>query len=119
MAFPGTYNFNYYRGDTFEFIIRPKDANGESFQLDTFNTAVFVIADGRGPSTSITRVNASAEINNQNDIITCRIAPNVGIQLDKDKTWEYDVQISNQAGTTVYTILTGRITVTEDIAGAV
>jgi hypothetical protein len=31
MAFPGSYNFNYYRGDTAEFVIRPKTANGSAF----------------------------------------------------------------------------------------
>jgi len=30
MAFPGTYNFNYYRGDRYEFVIRPKTANGDA-----------------------------------------------------------------------------------------
>ena len=47
MAFPGTYNFNYYRGDTFQFIVRPKDANGDQFDLDGY-TAGFTIASSRG-----------------------------------------------------------------------
>jgi hypothetical protein len=119
MAFPGTYNFNYYKGDTLEFIIRPKDANGEAFQLETFANAAMVIADGRGAGSGITRIDAFAEINNQNDIVTCRITPSVGRDLDKDKAWEYDVQISNTAGTIVYTLLTGRITIQDDITGAV
>ena len=34
MAFPGTYNFNYYRGDTNEFVISPKNSDGTTFQLE-------------------------------------------------------------------------------------
>ncbi len=52
MAFPGTYNFSYYRGDTFEFVISPKSANGTTFSLDSFTgsgaEANFVISDVRG-----------------------------------------------------------------------
>lgn len=116
MAFPGTYNFNYYRGDTFEFIIRPKDANGDSFPLDNFNTATFIIADKRGPTT--TKYTASAVINTANDIVTCTIGPSVGRNLTTANTWVYDVQISNATLDRVYTILTGNITVTNDITGA-
>jgi hypothetical protein len=47
MAFPGSYNFNYYRGDTAEFVIRPKTANGSAFDLTGFS-ADFFIANTRG-----------------------------------------------------------------------
>jgi hypothetical protein len=123
MAFPGTYNFNYYRGDTLEFIIRPKDANGDAFELDTFVNAEMVIADRRGVAAAgqpaIIKINAVAEINNANDIITCRIPPNVGRSLSTGRTWVYDVQISDESQARIYTILTGNITVTDDITGAV
>jgi len=33
MAFPGTFNFSYYRGDTNQFVIRPKNASGSAFDL--------------------------------------------------------------------------------------
>ena len=62
MAFPGTYNFSYYRGDTYQFIIRPKNANGTTFALDDYaGNAVFTIANRRG-STG-TQVVATATIN--------------------------------------------------------
>ena len=36
MAFPATYDFNYYKGDTFEFRIYPKKNDGTVFDLSTF-----------------------------------------------------------------------------------
>ena len=42
MAFPGSYNFNYYRGDTAEFVVRPKTANGDAFDLTGFNSDFFI-----------------------------------------------------------------------------
>jgi hypothetical protein len=49
MAFPGTYNFSYYRGDTYQFIVRPKNANGTVFTLDDYSDgALFTIANRRG-----------------------------------------------------------------------
>jgi hypothetical protein len=38
MAFPGTYNFNYYRGDTAQFVVRPKTSNGASFDLTDYDS---------------------------------------------------------------------------------
>ena len=43
MAFPGTYNISYYKGDTLEFKIYPKDSSGASFSLDNY-IATFTIA---------------------------------------------------------------------------
>jgi hypothetical protein len=36
MAFPATYDFNYYKGDTFEFRIYPKKNDGTVFDLSQF-----------------------------------------------------------------------------------
>jgi hypothetical protein len=36
MAFPATYDFNYYKGDTFEFRIYPKKNDGTVFQLGAY-----------------------------------------------------------------------------------
>lgn len=36
MAFPGTYNISYYKGDTYEFRIYPKTANGDIFDLTPY-----------------------------------------------------------------------------------
>ena len=59
MAFPSTYNFSYYRGDTYQFVIRPKNANGTTFALDDYENVDFTIANVRGSAgvqTSATRL---------------------------------------------------------------
>jgi hypothetical protein len=113
MAFPATYNFSYYRGDTSQFVIRPKNANGTSFDLTGY-TAEFTVANRRG-STG-TQYEMTAVVNATTDIITCTIDPVDG-RLLSPGTFVYDVQIEN--GLQIYTILTGSITVTDDITGAV
>jgi hypothetical protein len=116
MAFPGTYNFNYYRGDTSQFVIRPKTANGEAFDLLNY-TAIFTIANFRLPgATQYSNAQGmTAVVNATTDIVTCTITP-AGGNLLSAGTYVYDVQITN--GTQVYTLLTGSITVTNDITGA-
>jgi len=117
MAFPGTYNFSYYRGDTYEFVIRPKNANGTTFSLDDYaGNADFTIANRRG-STG-TQVVGTATVDITNHIITCTITPDQGRELTAGTTYVYDVQIQNGANI-VYTLLTGSIAVTDDITGAV
>ena len=117
MAFPGTYNFSYYRGDTYQFIIRPKSANGSTFPLDAYDgNAVFTIADKRGSSG--VQITATAVVNTTDDIVTCTIEPAQGRQLSGGTTYVYDVQIDNGAGV-IYTLLTGTVSVTDDISGAV
>jgi len=37
MAFPAVFNISYYRGDTYEFRIYPKDANGNAFPLTGYD----------------------------------------------------------------------------------
>jgi hypothetical protein len=114
MAFPGSYNFNYYRGDTAEFVIRPKTANGSAFDLTGY-TAEFFIANTRG-STG-TQYEAQAVVSGVADTVTCTILPGVGRDLTPG-TYVYDVQITTGASV-IFTILTGSITVTDDITGAV
>ena len=117
MAFPGTYNFSYYRGDTYEFIIRPKNANGTTFALDAYvGNADFTIANRRG-STG-TQVAATATVDISTDIVTCTITGEQGRELVAGTTYVYDVQIDNGAGV-IFTLLTGSITVTDDVTGAV
>lgn len=115
MAFPGTYNFNYYRGDTFSFIISPKDAIGNSWDLTNYS-AVFTIASSRGPSPTYSYTGTTS-INLVDSIITCTIPPATGRSLSSDIAWVYDVQITN--GTEIYTVLNGSISSTNDITGAV
>jgi hypothetical protein len=119
MAFPGTYNFNYYRGDTYQFVIRPKNANGSAMSLDAYSgNAVFTISTRRGPLGIPNQVEATAVIDTATDIVTCTIEPEQGNELNAGTSYVYDVQIDNGAGV-VYTLLTGSITVTDDISGTV
>ena len=118
MAFPGTYNFNYYRGDTYQFVIRPKNANGSTMPLDDYaGNAVFTVSTRRGPLGVATQVEATVVVDTANDLVTCTIEPSQGRLLSAGTTYVYDVQIDNGAGI-VYTLLTGSITVTDDISGA-
>jgi hypothetical protein len=113
MAFPGNYNFSYYRGDTAEFVIRPKIANGSAFDLTGFS-AIFTIATARG--SGVPQYEAQAVINGATDTVICTILPNLGRSLAAG-TYVYDIQISSSTSV-IYTILTGTITVTNDITGA-
>ncbi len=114
MAFPGTYNFNYYKGDTNEFVIRPKNADGSAFDLAGY-TADFFIATSRGDNPTLS-VEGQAVVNSSSDIVTCTILPSVGASLNAG-TYVYDVEITSGPNV-VYTLLTGTITVTEQVSGA-
>ena len=114
MAFPGTYNFNYYKGDTNQFVIRPKTSNGGAFDLTGYD-AEFFIATSRGDNPTYS-VEAQAVVDTTNDTVTCTILPGVGGTLDAG-TYVYDVEITS-GPTVVYTLVTGTITVTEQVSGA-
>lgn len=114
MAFPGTYNFSYYRGDTAEFVVRPKTSNGSAFDLTDYS-ADFTIANRRGSTGS--QQTAVTSIDILNSTITCTILPSTGRSLNPG-TYVYDVQINNGSNQ-IFTILTGTITVTDDVTGAV
>jgi hypothetical protein len=114
MAFPSTYNFNYYRGDTAQFVVRPKNSNdSSSFNLAGYS-GLFTIANQRGSAG--VQVEADAVVDSVTDVVTCTITPSVGRELDAG-TYVYDIQIDNDSQ--IFTLLTGTITVTDDIAGAV
>jgi hypothetical protein len=113
MAFPGNYNFSYYRGDTAEFVIRPKIANGSAFDLTGFS-AIFTIATARG--SGVPQYEAQAVVSGVTDTVTCTILPNLGRNLVAGE-YLYDIQITS-GSSVIYTILTGTITVTNDITGA-
>jgi hypothetical protein len=114
MAFPGTYNFSYYKGDTNEFVIRPKNSSGSAFDLTGYS-ADFFIASARGDNPAFS-VEAQAVVSAVNDTITCTILPGVGTTLDAG-SYVYDVQISSGAAL-IFTVVTGTITVTEQVTGA-
>lgn len=119
MAFPSTYNISYYKGDTLEFRIHPKNSAGDVFDLtDYVGNEKFTIAPTRGNPTG--EQLGFAEISDDKTYILCAIQPEVGIQLTAGTTYYYDIQI-DKTGTDydyVYTLLTGSITVTEHITGA-
>jgi len=115
MAFPGTYNINYYKGDTFEFRIFPKDANGAAFPLNNFTSAKFTIAAARGSSTLI---EGYAVISQDNQSIECAITPAVSSQLLMSQSpYVYDVEIGRDSSPydIIYTLLTGTITLTDQV----
>ena len=123
MAFPGTYNFNYYAGDTFEFFVYPKNSTGETFTDLEDYSALFVVGDSRGASASVIDsldiTSASATIVG-GDRVSCTILPNGGRQLI-NPSYLYDVQIENTNALStsygkIFTLLTGTISVTQDVA---
>jgi len=123
MAFPGTYNFSYYAGDTFEFFVYPKNSTGGVFDDLTDYTPLFVVAESRGASASVIDsldiTSASATVVD-GDHVSCMILPDGGRQLT-DPTYLYDIQIENTNALStsygkVFTLLTGTISVTQDVA---
>lgn len=116
MAFPGVYSFPYYKGDTFQFVIRPKNSDGSAFDLNDFDQARFTIATTRGAATSIA---ALATIDTSTDIVTCTITSSTGATLTAPQ-YVYDVEVTDTTTNPdiVYTLLTGVISVTEQVSGA-
>lgn len=119
MAFPGTYNISYYKGDTLEFKIYPKDASGAAFDLTGFGNAKFTIATARGPEA--TQILAIASISDDLSHVACVIAPTTETaQLDPAVQYVYDVEITKPGSpyALVYTLLTGTVSVTDQVSGA-
>lgn len=115
MAFPGTYNINYYQGDLYEFSIYPKDSTGAPFLLSGYSVK-FYIATARG--TGATQYECIASINSSNDAILCQIPGGVGKTLAAGTTYVYDVQIKKPVSggaDKIHTLLTGNISVTADV----
>ena len=117
MAFPANYNIQYYQGDTYQFVIRPKTSAGDIFPVtSTVYNSYFRIDTQRGRANGL-GIDASAAISN--NAVTCTIAPSVGNNLIAGTTYFYDVSIENKTDPNIiYTLLTGTITVTADVAGA-
>ncbi len=120
MAFPGTYDIRYYRGDTYEFFIYPKNSSGNTFDLSGFNSIRFTIAESAGVAGSSTAIAGETATDGNNTYIKCIITPEIGEQLSASKVYVYDVQIEKAAGSGVdypyiYTIIKGNISVTEEV----
>lgn len=123
MAFPGTSNISYYKGDTYEFRIYPKDSLGSSFDLSQYGNAKFTISTARGSAGVPNQIECLAVITSgvAGNYVTCTIRPGDSVDLDATVQYVYDVEITRTSSpyNYVYTLLTGTLTVTDQITGAV
>ena len=87
-----------------------------AISLSSFTTANFTIATARG--SGATQYSAQAQIDDINDLVTCTISATVGASIPAGSSYVYDVQIKTASNIT-YTLLTGTITVTQDVTGRV
>ena len=119
MAFPGTYNFNYYKGDTHEFRVYPKDSSGNPFALSGY-AVDFTISNALGAAGVAGQIEGLATISTDGSYIQCVISPGQGSLLNAGTRYYYDVQISRSLPDydRVYTLLAGTISVTEQVTGA-
>jgi hypothetical protein len=152
MAFPATYDFNYYKGDTFEFRIYPKKndgtshllgaftsptnfANSPDYVLDTsapYDSAQFTIAPFRGATQVVNGVTTTAQpvkcfarISDDGTFVQCAIRPKDSESLIAGTEYVYDVEVRAAQGNyenpfyeKVYTLMTGKITITDQVTGA-
>lgn len=122
MAFPGTYNINYYRGDTFTMVLYPKDNTGSPFDLGAPGDpeadrylAWLNIASARGSSgTKLAGTPVQLNVDYTNDSIELTISSSLGSTMVAGAPYVYDIEIIKN-NTLVYTLLTGTITVTDDV----
>jgi len=124
MAFPGTYNINYYLGDTQEFKVYPKNNDGSAFDLTGFSNPKFIIAPTRGAAVE-NQIAAYAEIATDPSgvHILCAIRPEDATKLDATIQYVYDIELilpesaerNNKSYDIVHTVLTGNLTITQDI----
>lgn len=116
MAFPATLDIQYYRGDTYEFKLYPKDASGSTFNLRDY-TVTFTISTARGSTVAGTTSVAYSAISSDYTNIVCAIKPSNGAWMTNGDSYVYDIQI-NKSGTdypSIITLLTGNIYVTEQV----
>ena len=116
MAFPGTYNINYYKGDTFEFRVYPKISDGTLFDLTDY-FVLFTMANKRGSGEDVTQVAGFAEKQVDGSVL-CTITPTAG--LDISNGWVYDLEVykPQEPGDDyplIYTLLSGTISVTDQV----
>ena len=124
MAFPGNFNISYYKGDTYEFRVYPKDSTGAAFDLTNYTNQniKFTISDKRGTAGIPNQIECFAQKSLDGSHILCSIRPADGEELTAGVQYVYDVEIkATQPGSydLVYTLLTGNISVTDQVSGAV
>jgi len=128
MAFPGTYDFSYYKGDTYEFKIYPKNSDGTAFNLSSFadvppnDNARFFVATERGLAGAENQIECSAQIVTElsDTYILCTITPGQGSSMNAGVPYVYDVEIRKtvEGSPYVLTLVTGTITVRDQVTGA-
>lgn len=128
MAFPGTYNFSYYKGDTYEFKIYPKNSDGTAFNLSSFadteseDNARFFVSTERGLPGVENQIECSAQIVTElsDTYILCTITPGQGSSMNAGTQYVYDVEIRKTVEGSPYilTLVTGSISVTDQVTGA-
>ncbi len=118
MAFPGTYNISYYKGDTFEFRIYPKNSANEQFVLNDYSQVRFTISNVLGDQvvggpTKVTITGFAEKRDNQ--YVLCAITPDNGALMTAGTTYYYDVEIGKISSPYdyVYTLLQGTVSVAE------
>lgn len=115
MSFPASYTINYYQGDSYQFVIRPKTSTGDVFPVTASQYDAYFRIDTQRGGADGTGIEASAAIGDNS--ITCTITPAVGNSLAAGTNYFYDVSIEDKTDPTViYTLLTGTINITADIA---
>ena len=126
MAFPGTYNISYYKGDTLEFNIYPKDSNGDAIDLSRYGEVKFQVSTARGSDGVANNNPCYAALSDDSTYIRCAIRPEDAADFSAGITYVYDVEATIPANTSPYnriypithTFLTGNISVTEQVTGA-
>lgn len=114
ITFPATYNIRYYEGDIYQFVIRPKNSAGDPFPISSAtHDSFFYVSTERGGSASAT-VELTSSIENGNIVATIEPSDNLG---SSSTSYIYDVSVRNKTNNQeIYTLLTGNISVTRDIA---
>lgn len=118
MAFPGELNINYYKGDTHEFKVYPQKTDGSIFYLNDYSNATFKIAQVRGSAGVSGQISGSAKISTDGTYILCAITPENGEAMDPSIKYVYDIQVYSPGSDTydkVFTLLTGSISITDDV----
>ena len=147
MAFPATYDFNYYKGDTFEFRIYPKNNDGTVFNLSQFyipsnfandpddvtdsialyDSAQFTIANVRGDTGLAANMplRCFARVSDDSTYVQCAIRPEEGNKMIPGTEYVYDVEVRKPSGAAgsgqydiIQSLLTGKITITDQVTGS-
>jgi len=119
MAYPYTYNFDYYVGDSYQFVIRPKVYNENTEELEEVNlseyNSLFVVANQRGDSLALV-FSSSPQVSASPYSLLCTISPTNGMLLT-GASYIYDVEITNKTNSADRTtLLTGTISTQLDIS---